>query len=108
MKYIRPLFDFFGRWKPIKKIIDWASNKANKKIAENPKIRTVVFSTLFLFVAIPLPGTGAWVASLIANFLELEPKKAIPPIYLGVFTAGIIMLIITAAGKGGISYLIQK
>ena len=108
VKYIRPLFDFFGRWKPIKKIIDWASNKANKKIAENPKIRTVVFSTLFLFVAIPLPGTGAWVASLIANFLELEPKKAIPPIYLGVLTAGIIMLIITAAGKGGISYLIQK
>ncbi|MBQ9659236.1 MAG: small multi-drug export protein [Clostridia bacterium] len=108
VKYIRPLFDFFGRWKPFKKIIDWASNKANKKIAENPKIRTVVFSTLFLFVAVPLPGTGAWVASLIANFLDLEPKKAIPPIYLGVFTAGIIMLIITAAGKGGISYLIQK
>ena len=108
VKYIRPLFDFFGRWKPFKKIIDWASNKANTKISENPKIRTVIFSTLYLFVAIPLPGTGAWVGSLIANFLDLEPKKAMPPICLGVFTAGIIMLIVTAIGEGGINYLLQR
>lgn len=108
VKYIKPLFNFFGRWKPFKMIIDWATNKANKKISENPKIRTVVFTTLFLFVAIPLPGTGAWVGSLIANFLDLEPKKAIPPIFLGVFVAGIIVLMITAAANGGIQYLTQR
>ena len=39
VKYIRPLFDFFGRWKPFKKIIDWASEKANKHIAENNKLQ---------------------------------------------------------------------
>ena len=63
---------------------------------------------LFLFVAVPLPGTGAWVGSLIANFLNLPPKKAIPPIILGVFTAGIIVLSITAAANGGIQYLLQR
>lgn len=35
VKYIRPLFDFFGKFKPFKIIIDWASEKATKKIAEN-------------------------------------------------------------------------
>lgn len=107
VKYIRPLFDFLGRWKPLKKIIDWSSDKANKHIAENKKLQTAVNLGLFAFVAIPLPGTGAWVGSLIANFLDLKPKKAIPPIIAGVFTAGVIVLAATAATKGGIEYLIQ-
>ncbi|MBR0427367.1 MAG: small multi-drug export protein [Clostridia bacterium] len=107
VKYIRPLFDFFGRWKPFKKIIDFASEKANKQIAENKKLQTAVSFALFAFVAIPLPGTGAWVGSLIANFLDLKPKKAIPPIIVGVFTAGVIVLSATAMAKGGIEYLVQ-
>ena len=107
VKYIRPLFNFFGRWKPFKKIIDFASEKANKQIAENKKLQTAVNFALFAFVAIPLPGTGAWVGSLIANFLDLKPKKAIPPIIIGVFTAGVIVLTATAMAKGGIEYLVQ-
>ena len=107
VKYIRPLFDFFGRWKIFKKIIDWASERATKKIAESNTLQNAVSFTLFVFVAIPLPGTGAWIGSLIANFLELPPKKAIPPIILGVFAAGIIVLSITAAANGGIQYLLQ-
>ena len=107
VKYIRPLFDFFGRFKIFKVIIDWASEKATKKIAESPKLQTAVSLTLFLFVAIPLPGTGAWIGSLIANFLELSPKKAIPPIIVGVFTAGVIVLSLTAAANGGIQYLLN-
>lgn len=103
VKYIRPLFDFFGRWKPFKIIIDWATEKATKKIAENPKLQTVTSFALFIFVAVPIPTTGAWVGSLIANFLNLPPKKAVPPIVLGTITAGIIMII----ANGGIQYLLQ-
>lgn len=105
VKFIRPLFDFFGRWKPFKKIIDWATNKATRKIEENPRLQTYTALALFLFVAIPIPGTGAWVGSLIANFLNLPPKKAIPPIVAGVLTAGIIVLAVTAATYGGIQYI---
>ncbi len=108
VKYIRPLFDFFGRWKIFKVIIDWATEKATKHIQENEKLQNAVSVGLFLFVAIPLPGTGAWVGSLIANFLDLPPKKAIPPIIIGVLTAGIIVLSITAAANGGIQYLLQR
>lgn len=97
VKYIRPLFDFFGRWKFFKKIIDFATNKATKKIQENPKLQSAVAFALFVFVAIPLPTTGAWVGSLVANFLDLPLKKAFPPLALGVATAGLIVLLATGA-----------
>lgn len=105
VKYIRPLFDFFGKWKPFKIIIDWATNKATKKIEESERLQNYTALGLFLFVAIPIPGTGAWVGSLVANFLNLPPKKAIPPIVAGVLTAGIIVLAITAVANGGIQYI---
>ena len=87
--------------KIFKVIIDWATEKATKKIAESKKLQTGALLGVYLFVAVPLPGTGAWTGSLIANFLDLPPKKAIPPIVLGVFTAGVIIL----AANGGINYL---
>ena len=97
VKYIRPLFDFFGRWRFFKKIIDWATNKATRKIQENPKLQSAVAFALFVFVAIPLPTTGAWVGSLVANFLDLPLKKAFLPLALGVATAGMIVLLATGA-----------
>ena len=108
VKYIKPLFNFFGRFKPFKIIIDFATEKANKKIAENPKLQTATFFALYLFVAIPLPVTGAWTGSLIANFLDLPPKKAFLPLALGVLTAGVIILTLTAVANGGITYLFQQ
>lgn len=108
VKFIRPLFDFFGRWKPFKVIIDWATEKATKNIENSPRLQNFTALGLFLFVAIPLPGTGAWVGSLIANFLNLPPKKAIPPIIAGVITAGIIVLTITAISFGGIGYIFSQ
>ena len=108
VKYIRPIFELLRKIKFFRKIIDWASEKATKKIAENKKLQTATLLGVYLFVAIPLPGTGAWMGALIANFLELPPKKAIPPIYIGVLTAGIIILTLTAIANGGINYLFRQ
>lgn len=105
VKYIRPIFDLLSRVKFLKRIIDWATEKATKKIAESTKLQKATLFGVYLFVAIPLPGTGAWMGSLIANFLDLPPKKAMIPIVLGVFTAGVIMLGVTAIANGGINYL---
>ena len=97
VKYIRPLFDFLGRFKIFKKIIDFATNKATKKIEESERLQNFTALGLFLFVAIPIPGTGAWIGSLIANFLNLPVKKAFLPLALGVVTAGIIILAATGS-----------
>lgn len=108
VKFIRPIFDLLGKIKILKRIIDWATEKATKKIAESDKLKKGALLGVYLFVAIPVPGTGAWMGSLIANFLGLEPKKAVPIIVLGVFTAGVIMLALTAIANGGINYLFTQ
>lgn len=65
--------------------------KGGKKLQETAG--KGLFVALFLFVGIPLPGTGAWTGALIASLLELDTKKAFLTIAAGVFTAGIIVSI---------------
>lgn len=50
---------------------------------------------LCLLVAIPLPGTGAWTGAMVAAFLDMPLRSALPAILLGVLIAGIIVLTIT-------------
>ena len=50
---------------------------------------------LFILVAIPLPGTGAWTGSMVASFLDIRLKDAILPIALGVVAAGMIIVFLT-------------
>jgi len=97
VKHIGVIFKVLGKIKIFKKIIDWASNKATKKIEESERLQNYTALGLFLFVAIPVPGTGAWVGSLIANFLHVPLKKAWLPLVLGVLTAGIIILAATGS-----------
>ena len=50
---------------------------------------------LFILVAIPLPGTGAWTGALVAAFLDMRLKRGFPAIALGVLAAGIIVFCLT-------------
>ena len=50
---------------------------------------------LLIFVAIPLPGTGAWTGALIAALLNIRTSKAVPVILIGVCIAAAIMTLIT-------------
>ena len=53
---------------------------------------------LFLFVGIPIPGTGAWTGTLAASFLDMGFKSTVVSVSLGVILAGCIMAVATAAG----------
>ncbi|MBC8495956.1 small multi-drug export protein [archaeon] len=57
------------------------------------KMKDIGFFALFLFVAIPLPGTGAWTGCLLSWLLDLDRKKSILAISLGVIIAGILILL---------------
>ena len=54
---------------------------------------------LYIFVAVPLPGTGAWTGSLIADVLDLRIKNSLPVIFLGTLTAGVIMTVLSYGFK---------
>ncbi|MBQ8510696.1 MAG: small multi-drug export protein [Clostridia bacterium] len=70
------------------KISNWLYEKAEKN---RPKIEKYAAWGLFVFVAIPLPGTGAWTGALVASVFDMDKKKAMLSIFAGVAAAGLIM-----------------
>ncbi|MDD6800214.1 MAG: small multi-drug export protein [Firmicutes bacterium] len=85
----------------IRAILSWMkkvpklSGIANKieEIAHKKSVKVLKYASvgLFVFVAIPLPGTGAWTGALIAALLDMRFKYSLPSIFAGVITAGLIM-----------------
>ena len=74
----------------------------NKAMSKSNQIQKYAYLGLFLFVGIPLPGTGAWTGSLIAALLEMDNKKSFGIIVLGVIMAGIIISILSYGVLGSI------
>lgn len=90
----------------IKKIFAWLRTKSrwlndlvarleNRAISKIDTVKKYAFWGLFFFVAVPLPGTGAWTGSLIAAMMDMRVKEAFPSILLGVVTAGVIISFVT-------------
>lgn len=88
-KVLRWLAGYEKLGKPFRKILELGEKKVAKM---NQNAKRALFWGLFAFVAIPLPGTGAWTGSLIAITLGLDLKKSFPPIALGVLGAGAIIV----------------
>lgn len=93
----RQVLEWLASYKTIGAPFRWILRLGEKKVA---KMHRTLFLGIMLFVAVPLPGTGAWTGALIALTLNLKLRKAIPPIALGVFVAGIIVAIASFAGGG--------
>ncbi len=72
------------------RIIDKALEKSRSE-----RFQKYELLALFTFVAIPLPGTGAWTGSLIAAILQINWKKALPVIFAGIAAAGVIMILLS-------------
>jgi len=57
-----------------------------------------LFFALMIFVGIPLPGTGAWTGTLAASILDMDFKKSVIAVMLGVLIAGVIVFILSMLG----------
>lgn len=87
--FIRKIFSWIRKHIPkLGELITKIENKAN---AKSEKVRSLQAWGLFLFVAVPLPGTGAWTGALIAALLDMRLKKAMPAIAAGVVAAGLLI-----------------
>ena len=86
----------FCNWLKRTKMLAWFPEFLERKVEKNKeKVTKYANLGLFLFVAIPLPGTGAWTGALIASFLNFRFRDAFIAITGGVITAGIIMSIVS-------------
>ncbi len=108
--FIRAIFDWIkNRIPKFKNFVEHLETKAKKKWAqyrkskdEDPtpktdierkwdKLKKYEAVALFIFVAIPLPGTGAWTGALIAALMDIRMKTALPAILGGVIVAGFLI-----------------
>ena len=107
-----PFIFLFARkvleWGKDKKVIGgfftWCLEKGEKggrKLQE--KAGRGLYWALLLFVGIPLPGTGAWTGTLAASFLNMDFKKSVLYILLGLLLAAAIMLAVSLGLFGAIS-----
>lgn len=86
--FLRPITGLLCKIKIFKKFFDWLFNRTRRKSSMIEKYEEL---GLMVFVAIPLPGTGAWTGALLAYLMALDFKKSVLFISLGVFTAGILV-----------------
>lgn len=91
--YIRRIFQWMRRRLPwLNSLVDKLERKAHLKGQTVTKYK---YLGLLIFVAIPLPGTGAWTGSLAAAFLDMPLRKALPSIFAGIVIAGLAISILT-------------
>jgi uncharacterized membrane protein len=90
----------------VRRVFTWMQSRSQRLARIAQKLESKAWSKrdilykgeiigLFLFVAIPLPGTGAWTGALIAAILNIRLKVAFPAIIAGVAAAGLIVFGIT-------------
>ena len=100
--FIRRVFEWMRGKSP--KLASVVEKMEAKAYAKRELIRKWELLGLFVLVAVPLPGTGAWTGALVAALLDLRVKSAFLTILLGMITAALIMTVgsslVTAAMTG--------
>ena len=100
--FARKVLEWGSDKKYIGKFFKWClekGEKGGKKLQEKAG-KTGLFFALLIFVGIPLPGTGAWTGTLAASILDMDFKRSILAVMLGVILAGIIMGLASAGVFG--------
>ncbi len=97
----RPIFTWL---KTTRLLAGFTQKMEDRLMKKADKVTVQKYSAvgLFLFVAIPLPGTGAWSGSLIAALLDVKMRYALPAVIAGVFAAGVIMTVASYGLLGAI------
>ena len=67
-----------------------------------------LFFALFLFVGIPLPGTGAWTGTLAASLLDMKPRQTVLAVLGGVFLAAVVMTLASCGVFGAAGAIFGK
>lgn len=93
--FLDPFTRFLSRIEFMEKFFHWIFERTRRRSAIVEKYEKI---GLMLFVAVPLPGTGAWTGSLVAFLLGMNLRSAFLPIALGVLIAGVIVVTLCLLG----------
>jgi len=94
---LEPVSEYLRRFGIFKKFFDWLFERTRKKAKLVEKYEIL---GLILFVAIPLPITGAWTGSVAASLFKVRLRYAFLAIAIGVCIAAVIVTTVCLIGKG--------
>lgn len=102
LKFIGPISDWLSeKSDSMKRFFSWLFERTRGKFKGN--YSKYGEAALVIFIAIPLPMTGAWTGSLAAFLFGIPPKRAMLLVFAGIAIAGIIVTIVTRFGLAEIS-----
>jgi uncharacterized membrane protein len=122
--FIPKILDFLAKFKFFRPVVEWVRKKADKykgKIIKSeiskdgsestskkaPRKMTVgAFTALMLFVALPIPGTGAWTGALVASLFGMPKLHSFLAILSGVLICGVIMCLASYGVLGFLAFLL--
>jgi len=96
--FIQAAVRILGRLSVFEKFFTWLFERTRRQSAVIEKYKRI---GLVLFVAVPLPVTGAWTGSLAAVLLGLDRRRACVAIFIGVLIAGVIVTTLSLLGWWG-------
>ena len=101
--FIRAILNWMKKVPKLDKIAIWLEARAAKK---SDKVNKYATLGLLVFVALPLPGTGAWTGSLVAALMEMRLKHSLLSVFCGVLIAGVIVTLIAYGALGFLKFLL--
>lgn len=104
LMFLGPVSRYLSRWEIFRKFFDYFFERARKRAGTS--IEKYEAFGLSVFVAIPLPVTGAWTGCAAAFLFGIPKRLAIPAIALGVATAGAVVTLIMTGTLAGLKFLV--
>ena len=91
--FVGPISEWLSRFRPLKKFFTWLFERTRNRFDDKYRLWGKI--ALMIFVAIPLPMTGAWTGALAAWLFGIDKKASIIYVSLGVIIAGILVTLIS-------------
>ncbi|MFC1480092.1 COG2426 family protein [Candidatus Omnitrophota bacterium] len=93
---LQPISDKLRHIKLFERFFDWLFERTRKRAALIERFEAL---GLILFVAVPLPITGAWTGCVAATLFKIRFRYALIAIIAGIIIAGLVVMGLTLTGK---------
>jgi len=103
--FLSSLHKLLERWQPYRRLFERLVERARRRV--HAKVEKYGYAGLILFVAIPLPITGAYTGTLGAWILGMDRRKTILAVFVGVIIAGIIVATVFTLGIKALYFFIK-
>ena len=104
LRLLGPVSRFLSRWRPFERFFDRLFERARRRAGSS--IERYEALGLALFVAVPLPMTGAWTGCVAAYLFGIPGRLALPSILLGVAGAGAVVMLVMTGALAGLEFLV--